>query len=132
MTIQELAEYGKLRAAIAALEARNEEILSAATSSVQKMTGMPSAKGTTSDIVGNSASKMADIEGMIARKKWEMEKKRDSIAEYISTVSDPIVFAAMTCHYLDGDTWNQAAQKLGGNTGDSLRMEVKRYVRKNP
>ena len=132
MTVQELAEYGKLRAAIAALEVRKEEVLSAATSSVQEMTGMPGAKGTTSDIVGKSASKMADIEGMISKKKWEMEKKRDSIVEYIATVTDPIVFAAMTCHYLDGDTWNTAAQKIGGNTGDSLRMEVKRYVRKNP
>lgn len=132
MTTQELAEYGKLGAAIAALEVRKEKILLSATSSVQKMTGMPSAKGTTTDKVGDYASKMADIETMISRKKWEMEQRRETIAEYIATVSDPIVFTAMTYHYLDGISWNQTAHAIGGNTGDSLRMEVKRYVQNNP
>lgn len=132
MTVQELAEFGKLKAAIIALEKRKELVLSSAVSATHELTDMPSAKGTVSDIVGNSGTKIAYIESMIAQKKWEMEKKQEAIVEYISSVSDPVVFTAMTYHYLDGFTWNATAHKVGNNTGDSLRMEVKRYVKENP
>ena len=132
MTTQEFAEFAKLKNAIAALEQRRDEISTSATSATHELTGMPGAKGKVSDIVGNSGAMLAEIERMIAQKKWEMEAKRDAIVMYIASVSDETVFTAMTLHYVDGLTWNVAAQRMRGNTADSLRMAVKRYVNDNP
>lgn len=58
-------------------------------------------------------------------------KKKENILAYIEKVNDPIVREAMTLHYVGGLTWNEAAHQIGGNTADSLRMMVKRYMRQN-
>lgn len=132
MTTFELASFTRLRAAVETLQRRKEEELAKATSGVSALTGMPSAKGTVSDTVGNAASALADIDRMISEKLFEMESRMDEISSYIARVQDPIVFAAMTLHYVDGRTWTDTAMRIGGNTADSIRMEVKRYVRENP
>lgn len=132
MTTIELAEYIKLVEAIKSLEEQKEQILTATVSATHELSGMPGGKGTVSDIVGNGATRIADIDVIIAEKKCEMERRRDIIIDYISSVSDPIIFAAMTHHYIGGLTWNATALKLNGNTADSLRMAVKRYVIEHP
>ena len=61
-----------------------------------------------------------------------MDEKKENILAYIEKVNDPIVREAMKLHYINGLTWNEAAHQIGGNTADSLRMMVKRYMRQNP
>ena len=132
MTTVELAEYTMLKNAIAALEARKEALIISATSATRELKEASSGgTGTVSDIVGNSGAKIADIERMITQKKWEMEARLERIVEYVSGVSDAIVFTAMTLHYIDGLTWNEAAHRLN-NTADSIRMAVSRYVDAHP
>lgn len=132
MTTQELAQYTALKDAIAALEERKEALIISATSATHELNDAPrGGAGTVSDIVGTKGAKIADIERMIARKKWEMDMKLEQIVEYIGGVTDALVFAAMTLHYIDGATWNEAAHKLN-NTADSVRMAVNRYVNANP
>ena len=133
MTTSELAEFGRLKAAIIALEERKDALIVSATSATHELKeDAGGGKGITSDIVGIKGSAIADIERMIAQKKWEMEVRLESIVQYLSQVNDDIIFTAMTLHYIDGLTWNSTAQKIGGNTADSLRMEVKRYVKAHP
>ena len=132
MTTSELAEYVALKDAIAALEARKEALIISATSATHELKDAPSGgTGTVSDIVGTKGAKIADIERMISAKKWDMEARLERIVDYVGGVSDAIVFTAMTLHYIDGLTWNEAAHRLN-NTADSLRMAVSRYVDAHP
>lgn len=57
------------------------------------------------------------------------------VAVYINGIEDNIIRRAMSLKYMEGDTvpkWDKVALDIGGgNTADSLRMVVARFMAKN-
>lgn len=57
------------------------------------------------------------------------------VSTYVHSVEDNILRRALTAKYMEGDSppkWDKVALKIGGgNTADSLRMAVSRFIQKN-
>lgn len=53
------------------------------------------------------------------------------ITKQIENITDAQVRASIEMHYIDGQTWNEVADAIGGNnTEDSCRKYVTRYIKK--
>ena len=66
----------------------------------------------------------------LTEEQAECEAAIIEIEEYIKAVPDPLVRMAMRHRYIDGLSWVKTALQIGGgNTADSCRMAVDRYLR---
>lgn len=66
----------------------------------------------------------------LTEEQAECEAAIIEIEEYIKAVPDPFVRMAMRYRYIDGLSWVKTALQIGGgNTADSCRMAVDRYLR---
>ena len=55
--------------------------------------------------------------------------ERNRLERYIADVPDSLTRQIMTLRFINGLGWWQVAYSIGGNnTGDSVRMNVKRYL----
>lgn len=128
MTKRELSQLYWLKKEIARDEAKLAELEAAASSTGAPLTGMPGGGGV-SDRVGAYAAEIADLQGIIdanIRRCWH-ELRR--LSRYISTVEDSLMRQILTLRYVEGLTWNQVAQRIGGgNTEDSVRKAHNRFL----
>lgn len=54
------------------------------------------------------------------------------VLKYIDGVEDSLVRQALQLRYIEGKTWDEVAKHIGGgNSSDSVRKAVSRYLRKN-
>ena len=61
----------------------------------------------------------------------EQLAKELSITRFIKSIQDAQVRASIEMHYIDGATWNEVADAIGGgNTETSCRKYVSRYLKK--
>lgn len=90
-----------------------------------------------------SVAEMVDLRDLIARKKALRSEcamtihakqilcltERNRLERYIANVPDSLTRQIMTLRFINGLGWWQVAYSIGGNnTGDSVRMNVKRYL----
>lgn len=70
-------------------------------------------------------------EKLLTRKKEELEDLKEELEIYINTeIKDERFRQILMFRYIDGFSWVKIADKLGGVTPDSLRMELKRFLEK--
>ncbi|MBQ2277770.1 MAG: hypothetical protein II333_04295 [Clostridia bacterium] len=70
----------------------------------------------------------AHIEGRIRRRTVECER----LERYVNTVDDSLVRMAMILRFIDGLSWTAVAVQIGGgNTDDSIKKMVYRYLKEN-
>lgn len=71
----------------------------------------------------------AEIRAIIAAKQERCIRERIRLEQYIASVDDSLVRMAMTLRFLDGMHWRAVAMRIGGgNTEDSIRKMVYRYL----
>lgn len=59
--------------------------------------------------------------------------KEHEITKRIEQINDAQVRTSIQLHYIDGYTWNEVADKIGGNnTEDSVKKRVSRYFKSCP
>ena len=90
-----------------------------------------------------SVAELVDLRDLIARKKALRSEcamtihakqilcltERNRLERYIANVPDSLTRQIMTLRFINGLGWWQVAYSIGGNnTGDSVRMNVKRYL----
>ena len=90
-----------------------------------------------------SVGELLDLRDLIARKKELRSEcamtihakqilcltERNRLERYIANVPDSLTRQIMTLRFINGHGWWQVAYSIGGNnTGDSVRMNVKRYL----
>lgn len=68
------------------------------------------------------------IRSKLLKRKEELLKLQEEANNYILTIDDSMIRQAITLRYVEGLSWQQAAQKMGGVTPDSIRMAVNRYM----
>ena len=69
-------------------------------------------------------------EKILEERKARAEQLRIRVEEWMNTIPSRMQ-RIIRYHYFDGLTWRQTAQKLGsGVSEDSIRMEVKRFLKK--
>ena len=115
MTMQDLRQYSSMRAEIQRLSSRLEALR------------LELAKEQ-SEATQKAISKLY-IE--VEKQHREQLAKELEITKYIETIQDAQVRLSIQMHYIDGATWNDVADAIGGeNTEDSCRKYVSRYLKK--
>jgi hypothetical protein len=74
----------------------------------------------------------AEIREVIRDKRTRCLRERLRLERYIASVDDSLVRMAMTLRFLDGMHWQAVAMRIGGgNTEDSVKKMVYRYIRRH-
>lgn len=128
MTRKELNQYFWLNVEVADLEERLEELECKATKTTQTISAVPGAGGI-SDKTAIGAQ-MAEIRTMIEDRKTRAENKKNEILAYINGVDDCIMRMILTYRFIDRNSWNKVADRIGiGHRGDTVRKAFVRWTK---
>ncbi len=130
MTIKELSQLYHLRREVEMdrqrLAALEERVLPGA----QRLSGLPgSSRG--QDKLGEMAAEIADLRAVIEQKLKRCLAEQQRLEAYIAGIEDSFVRQIFTCRFVEGLSWRQVADKVGGrNTADGVRKLSKRFLLK--
>ena len=128
MTKKELSQLYWLRREIEEDRRRLDELEAIAASPASpRYDGMPHAPGA-GDGMARMAAEIADLKAIISAKRQQCIHERNRLERYISGISDSLTRQIFTYRFVKGLSWHQAAARVGGNTADSVRMRVNRYL----
>lgn len=92
---------------------------------------MPKGSGV-SDKVGRIAAEIADLLTIYEDDLLRQIETLKELQAYTKGISDSYIRRIISLHFVDGYSWQQVANRIGGgNTSSSVRMAAKRYVEKN-
>lgn len=129
MTVKELSQLYHLNREIEMDQQRLSELEAVVSSpSSTNMDGMPRAPGY-GDSLARAVAEIVDLKAIIAAKQQQCIYERNRLERYISDIPDSLTRMIFTYRFVNGLSWWQVAYSIGGNnTGDSVRMRVKRYL----
>ena len=116
MTMQDLRQYSSMRAETQRLSSRLEALrLELA-----------------EDNNAETAKAVSKLYIELDKLHREQLTKELEITKHIKTIQDAQVRISIQMHYIDGATWNEVADAIGGgNTETSCRKYVSRYFKKS-
>lgn len=130
MTVKELSQLYYLNREIEADQQRLDE-LEVMVSSPQSPNydGMPHAPGY-SDSMSRMVAEIVDLKALIAAKQIQCIHERNRLERYISSIPDSLTRQIFALRFINGLNWYQTAMHVGGgNTEDSVRQRVYRYLK---
>lgn len=81
------------------------------------------------DLIAHKKALRSECAMTIHAKQILCLTERNRLERYIADVPDSLTRQIMTLRFINGLSWWQVAYSIGGNnTGDSVRMNVKRYL----
>lgn len=129
MTLKDLSQLYWLRLEIDADQRRLEELAAESQPGAQVLDGMPHARRRT-DSTARCAVNMADLRSMIQAKRERCAAMRLELERYIEGIPDSLTRQVFTRRFVDGLTWAQVADAVGGsNTESSVKKICYRYLR---
>lgn len=127
MTKKELSKLYCLNREIEQEQRRLAQLKEAATDTAVKISGLP-AVGCMSDKTA-IAAEIADSQAIIEAKLQLAIVEYRRINQYIAAIEDSYIRQIIALRFVDGLTWFQVAQHIGGgNTSDSVRMALNRFL----
>lgn len=130
MTKKELSQLYYLNREIVQLQERLSQLDSLATSSTQKITGMPFGTGV-SDMVGRYATEIADLKALLDLNLKKCFYELNKLNHYIESVEDVQMRMILSLRYINGLSWVQVAASIGGGNSDkTVQMAVNRFLKK--
>ena len=131
MTLKELSQLYYLNREIENLKRQLEEIECYAEGTTQSFSGMPHGGGT-SDKVGAGAVRLADLKSKISNRQIACWQEYCKLNDYISNIDDSFVRQIMSYRFVNGLSWQQVADCIGGgNTADSVKKVCYRHLEKS-
>lgn len=85
----------------------------------------------TSDSTANAVQRREQIQTIISGKLAEIQLKLAEMMDFINSIPDSQTRQIFTYRCINGMSWNEVADRVGGNTEDSVRKVFTRYCRKN-
>lgn len=129
MTVKEMSQLYYLNREIEHLQHQLEELECLAEGTTQVITGMPHGSGT-SDKVGRYAVRIADLRSMIDNRKARCWDELNRLNAYIDSVEDSLTRQILTLRYVNGLSWQQVADSVGGeNTEGAVKQLAYRYLK---
>lgn len=128
MTLKELSQLYYLQREIAMDERRLEELEAKLQPGGVNLSGMPHGTGVV-DKVSLYGAEIADLRDIIAEKQKRCIFERIRLERYISEISDSFMRQIFTYRFVNGLSWEQVANKMGSNTGDSAKKMCYRYLK---
>lgn len=128
MTKKELSQLYWLKREIEEDRRRLDELEAIAASPASpRYDGMPHAPGA-GDGMARMAAEIVDLKAIISAKQQQCIHERNRLERYISGISDSLTRQIFTYRFVKGLSWWQVAARVGGNTADSVRKVVDRYL----
>ena len=94
------------------------------------LTGMPHAPGA-HDKLGEGVPELVDRKNELEERRKQYTAVRNKLRSYVESVPDLHVRLIMQLRFLDLMSWQEVADFAGGqNSEDSVRMLVKRYLKR--
>jgi hypothetical protein len=131
MTKKELSQLYYLNREIEELRRRLDELEALATSSTQKITGLPSGGGI-SDMVGKFGTDIVELKELLdARIKKSIDELK-RLDAYIQGLDDVEMRMILSLRYINGLGWEQVAASISSClSGESVRKAHERFLEKN-
>lgn len=128
MTKKELSQLYWLKREIEEDRCRLDELEAIAASPASpRYDGRPHAPGT-GDGMARMAAEIVDLKAIISAKQQQCIHERNRLERYISGISDSLTRQIFTYRFVNGLSWYKVAARVGGNTADSVRKVVDRYL----
>jgi hypothetical protein len=130
MTKKELSQLYYLNREIEELKRRLDELEALATSSTQKITGLPSGGGI-SDMVGKFGTEIVELKELLdARIKKSIDELK-RLDAYIQGLDDVEIRMILSLRYINGLGWEQVAASISSClSGESVRKAHERFLEK--
>lgn len=130
MTVKELSQLYYLNREIEADQQRLDELeLLVSSPKSPNYDGMPHAPGY-SDSLSRMVAEIVDLKALIAAKQIQCIHERNRLERYISSIPDSLTRQIFALRFINGLNWYQTAMHIGGgNTEDSVRQRVYRYLK---
>ena len=130
MTVKELSQLYYLNREIEADQQRLDELeLLVSSPKSPNYDGMPHAPGY-SDSLSRMVAEIVDLKALIAAKQIQRIRERNRLERYISSIPDSLTRQIFALRFINGLNWYQTAMHVGGgNTEDSVRQRVYRYLK---
>ena len=130
MTVKELSQLYWLNREIEEDKRRLDELENITVSPRSpKYDGMPHEFGH-SDTLAHCVAEILDLKARIAAKQTQCIHERIRLEQYISSIPDSLTRQIFSLRFISGMNWQQTAMHVGGgNTEDSVRQRVYRYLK---
>ena len=131
MTLKELSQLYWLNREIEMDKKRLEELESELSSvSSPEISDMPKSTSYDNKLERKVIDKVC-LQSIIDKKNKRCIQERIKLELYICTIPDSLLRQIFTYRFINGLTWYQIAEHIGGgNTEDSVRMTCYRYLKK--
>lgn len=131
MTIKELSQLYHLRREVEMDRQRLAALEERALPGAQRLSGLPGGLSV-QDKLGEMAAEIADLRAVIEQKLKRCLAEQQRLEAYIAGIEDSFVRQIFTCRFVEGMSWRQVADKVGGkNTAANLYKMAYRFVKKN-
>lgn len=128
MTKKELSQLYYLNREIEYMQGRIQELECLATSSTQKITGMPFVAGI-SDMVSKYAAEIADLNGLLDLNLKKCFYELNRLNRYIQSVENTEMRMILSLRYINNLSWEQVAASISSClSGESIRKAHDRFL----
>lgn len=125
MTPDDLRRYKKAKKIIQALE--QEIALAYAPIRSPKLDKNDTGK-LSATLPGNPTEQALERIEALNKKKRRLEAFTGKVEGWVNSLEDRYIAKVCAFHYLEGNTWEETAQRIGGsNTAESTRKAAQRY-----
>lgn len=127
MTVKELSQLYRLNREISQLQQRYEVLRSRVEKVTAVITDMPRG-GQKCDL----KDELIDLMELLALRQLQCAKEQKRLERYIAEIPDSLTRQIFALRFVNGLSWRQVAFHVGGgNTEESVRKTVTRYLEKN-
>lgn len=128
--VRQLEQLGALRREVDMLSQRIAELELAAQGGVGRITGMPRAARRW-DRTGDYAVKIAALWDRLEARRLRCMELLGALYAFIDGIDDSLLRQVFTYRYIDGDTWQQVAVRIGDFDEQYPRRMHNRYLERH-
>ena len=125
--VERLSQLRHLRREVNDLSQRIAELELAAQGGVGHVTGLPWGKARR-DRVGDMAAKLADLRDVLDARRTRCMELLGELYAFIDDIDDSLTRQIMTYRYIDGDSWQVVARRIGESDEQYPRRIHNRYL----
>ena len=130
MTLKELSDLYYLKSDISDIALRISELEDSLTDTSAKITDMPHT-GRSGDRIGSVISEIYYLKSVLYEKSKEYTAEYIRLFNYISSCPDSLTRLILKYRFIDGMSWKQVADEIGGISESAAKQIAYRYIRKN-
>ena len=127
--VRALEQLRWLRGEVNGLSQRIAELELAAQGGVGRITGMPG-RGRLRDRTGEYAARIADLSARLEARRLRCMELLGALYAFIDDIDDSLLRQIFTYRYIDGETWQAVAVRIGETDEQYPRRLHNRYLQR--